>query len=425
MFRYFLCKSGRNLKRATAIINGESSSSSSLAAKYFPFTFQNRNVFVISKSRVTSVSYSFSTTTSNGSINVTSAGSGSGSDSDSSFVVSYLIDSCGLSESEAITASKKLNFKTTSKPNSVVSLLKTYGFTESHISKLIPRYPSILSSNPHKTLKPKLDFFKSKGLYGFDLTNFISKEPLILARGFNNEIIPSFDILKSILHSDQNVIKMIKRNCRILSSNHVKRLMVNLELLRNQGVPEPHISICLIRQPTVFSGDVAKFRKIVEKTKEMGFHPLNTRFLVAIQGLASMSEANWREKKDVYKRWGWSEDHIQTAFKKHPQCMTVSEKKIMEVMNFLVNEMGYDPSNVAECPLILDCSLKWRIIPRCSIIKILVSRGLIKKHISLSTLTTMVDESFVEKFVKKYEEEVPGVMKIFQGQLNYQQLLQN
>ncbi|XP_026427759.1 uncharacterized protein LOC113323641 [Papaver somniferum] len=424
MFRYFLCKSGRNLKRATSIINGESSSSSSLAAKYFPFTFQNRNVFVISKSRVTSVSYSFSTTTSNGSINVTSAGSGSGSDSDSSFVVSYLIDSCGLSESEAITASKKLNFKTTSKPNSVVSLLKTYGFTESHISKLIPRYPSILSSNPHKTLKPKLDFFKSKGLYGFDLTNFISKEPLILARGFNNEIIPSFDILKSILHSDQNVIKMIKRNYRILSSNHVKRLMVNLELLRNQGVPEPHISIYLIRQPTAFSGDVAKFRKIVEKTKEMGFHPFNTMFLVAIQGLASMSEANWREKKDVYKRWGWSEDHIQTAFRKFPYCMTVSEKKIMAVMNFLVNEMGYNSLSISTTPVVFCYSLKDRIIPRCSVIRILVSKGLIQEKNCINSLSTMVDKSFLEKFVKKYEEEVPEIMKVFQCQLKYQDLLQ-
>ncbi|XP_026416103.1 uncharacterized protein LOC113311485 [Papaver somniferum] len=268
------------------------------------------------------------------------------SDSDSSFVVSYLINSCGLSESEAITASKKFNFKTTTKPASVLTLLKTYGFTQPDISKLINKYPSILSSDPHKTLKPKLDFFKSKGLSGPDLANFFSIDPTILKYSFDKVIIPSFDILESIVHSDQTVIKMIKRNHWILSANRVKRVMVNLELLRNQGVPETKISDYLIRHPRVFTADADKFRKIVEKTKEMGFNPFNTIFLVAIHGLTSMTEANWREKKDVYKRWGWSEDQLQLAFRKNPRCMTASEKKIMEVMNFLVNEMGYDSSRV-------------------------------------------------------------------------------
>ncbi|RZC76228.1 hypothetical protein C5167_000539 [Papaver somniferum] len=93
-----------------------------------------------------------------------------------------------------------------------------------------------------------------------------------------------------------------------------------------------------------------------------------------------------------------------------------SEKKIMAVMSFLVNEMGYDSSSAAECPLVIDCSLKWRIIPRCSVIKILVSKGLIKELIPLRALSTMVDEAFLEKFVFKYEQQVPGLMKIFKGQ---------
>ncbi|RZC79632.1 hypothetical protein C5167_042208, partial [Papaver somniferum] len=59
--------------------------------------------------------------------------------------------------------------------------------------------------------------------------------------------------------------------------------------------------------------------------------------------------------------------------------MGASEKKIMSTMNFLVNEVGYE---------------------------ILVSKGLIKERIS---------KSFLEKFVTRYEQEVPELMKIFQG----------
>ncbi|RZC82165.1 hypothetical protein C5167_044962 [Papaver somniferum] len=165
-----------------------------------------------------------------------------------------------------IKASKKLNFKTTRKPDSI--------------------------------------FFKSKGLYGSDLANFFSIDPRILKYRFNKVVIQSFDKLKSIVQSDQNVVKMLKRNSWILSTNQVEKVMVNLEHLRTQGVPETKISDYLIRQPRVFTEDANKFRKIVERTKEMGFNPLKTTFLVAIHGLTSMTEANWRKKKGCLQEMG-------------------------------------------------------------------------------------------------------------------------
>ncbi|XP_026413229.1 uncharacterized protein LOC113309009 [Papaver somniferum] len=230
---------------------------------------------------------------------------------------------------------------------------------------------------------------------------------------FSKVIIPSFDTLKGILDSDENVIKMIKRNSWILSTCGVENVMVNIELLRNQGVPETKITNYLIWHSRVFTQDADKFRKIVEKTKEMGFNPLYTTFLVAIHALASMTEVNWKNKMDVYKRWGWSEAQIQAAFRRNPRCMMASEKKIMAIMSFLVNEMGYDSSSAAESPLIFDRSLKGRIIPRCSVTKILVSKGLIKELIPLSAVSAMIDEAFLEKFVLKYEQQVPGLMKLF------------
>ncbi|XP_026424007.1 uncharacterized protein LOC113320297 [Papaver somniferum] len=412
MLRSLFHKLGVTLKRK--LIHRESSSSSAPPAKYFLFTFQNQNV--VNKSRVISIFSSFSTI-SDGNLN--------SSDSNSSFVASYLINSCGLSENEPITASKSLNFKTKSNPDSVLTLLRAYGFTESHISKLINKYPFILSFKPDKTLKPKLDFFISKRLCGLDLANFILNDPLILRHSLNKGMIPSFDILKTIVQSDENFIKLLRRNSWILSRKQVKRLMVNLELLRTEGVPVTNISKWLIQQPVAFTGDVDSFKKIVQKVKEMGFDPSRTTFLKAIHGLASMTEANWIKKMDVYKRWGWSEDQIQLAFRKDPGCMMASEKKIMAVMDFVVNEMGHDSSSVAETPLLISCSLKGRIIPRCSVIKILVSKGLIKEIISLSSILTMVDMIFLEKFVKKNAQEVPELMEVFQGQLDYQNLIQN
>ncbi|XP_026426204.1 uncharacterized protein LOC113322345 [Papaver somniferum] len=200
--------------------------------------------------------------------------------------------------------------------------------------------------------------------------------------------------------------------------------MVNVELLRNEGVPETSISKYLILNPKVFTAN--RFVEILGKVKEMGFNHLEITFLKAVDMLTVMGEDGWRNKMDVFKRCGgWSEDQIQSAFRKDPKCFKASEKKIMPVMNFLVNEMDYDSSIVVENPVVFCCSLQDRIIPRCSVIKVLASRGLIKENISLTTLCAMVDECFLEKFVKKYEQEVPGLMKVFEHQLNYQELLKN
>ncbi|XP_026425359.1 uncharacterized protein LOC113321663 [Papaver somniferum] len=236
---------------------------------------------------------------------------------------------------------------------------------------------------------------------------------------FDKVIIPSFDILKSIVHSDKNVITIMKRNHWTLSTNTVNKLMVNLDLLRTEGVPETNFPKYLISKPRAFALDANSFKEIVDKVKDTGFDPSKTTFLIAIHAFSSMSEASWREKMDVYKRWGWSEDQIQTAFRNNPHCMKASEKKIMAVMNFFVNEMGHQSLSIAQHPRVFTCSLKERIIPRCSVIRILVSRGLIKEKISMSTISTMVDKSFVEKFVIKYEQQVPELMKVFQGQLHY------
>ncbi|XP_026426214.1 uncharacterized protein LOC113322355 [Papaver somniferum] len=201
-------------------------------------------------------------------------------------------------------------------------------------------------------------------------------------------------------------------------SDRVKRVMVNVELLRNHGVPETNIRKGLATKPRAYT--VNGFKENLEKIKEMGFNHLQITFVMAVQVLGSMTQVNWRKKMDVYKRWGWSDVQVQS-----PICMSTSGKKIMAIMNFLVNEMEYDSSVVAQHPIVFLYSLKERIIPRFSVIRVLVLRGLIKENICLSTLANLVDESFLDKFVKKYELQVPGLMKVFEGQLNYQELLQN
>jgi len=57
------------------------------------------------------------------------------------FTVSYLVDSLGLPKKLAESISKKFRFEDKANPDSVLSLLRSHGFTVSQISSIITDYP--------------------------------------------------------------------------------------------------------------------------------------------------------------------------------------------------------------------------------------------------------------------------------------------
>ncbi|KAI7983182.1 hypothetical protein LOK49_LG15G00292 [Camellia lanceoleosa] len=75
-------------------------------------------------------------------------------------------------------------------------------------------------------------------------------------------------------------------------------------------------------------------------------------------------------------------------------------------MDFLVNEIGFKPITVARTPKPLGNNLEKRIIPRRSVIRVLLLNGLIKKEKGLSAILSMSEERFLDAFVTKYQDQV-------------------
>lgn len=75
-------------------------------------------------------------------------------------------------------------------------------------------------------------------------------------------------------------------------------------------------------------------------------------------------------------------------------------------MDVFVNKMGLQPADVARIPSILKYSLEKRIIPR-SVIKVLLSKGLMKEKPARSYVLIESDEAFLNRFVKRHQETVP------------------
>ncbi|XP_028085282.1 uncharacterized protein LOC114286328 isoform X2 [Camellia sinensis] len=174
-----------------------------------------------------------------------------------------------------------------------------------------------------------------------------------------------------------------------------KNAIPNVALLGELGVPQSCISL---------------------------FDPSKVTFVDAICVLFGMSKSAWERKVEVYKRWGLSDDDIHLAFKKFPKCMILSEKKITSGMDFLVNEIGFEPITIARTPKTLGYSLEKRIIPRCSVIRVLSLNGLIKKEKGLSAIISTSEERLLDAFVTKHQDQVPQLLNVYQKKTDVPEL---
>lgn len=252
-----------------------------------------------------------------------------------------------------------------------------------------------------------------------DLARILSSDPTLLTRSLENQIIPAYCFLKSILLSNEKIVAALKRTTWIFLEDHSKNLIPNIELLREEGVPHSFISLLVTHFPEAVMQRHEEFSKIVKEVKEMGFDPNKSTFVLAVHAICGKGNKSiWNRCFEVYRRWGWSKDDILAAFRKHPHCMMLSEKKIMKGMDFFVNKMGWPSKEIAHCPVVLFFSLEKRIIPRCRVIQVLLSKGLIKKDVSLNTVLLPVAKCFVDRFVAKFEEEVPQLLSVYEGKVD-------
>ena len=147
----------------------------------------------------------------------------------------------------------------------------------------------------------------------------------------------------------------------------------------------------------------------------MGFDASNSKFAEATAAiLLGRRESRWERKVEVYKKWGWSEEELLTAFKLDPRCMFLSLDKIAASMEFFVGDMGLEPGELAKSPTVLLYSLK-RVRLRCSVLRALSSRGLIKSPVRVWALGCCTEKMFLKRFVAPYVKEVPELLDLYKG----------
>ncbi|XP_031260292.1 transcription termination factor MTERF15, mitochondrial-like isoform X2 [Pistacia vera] len=339
--------------------------------------------------------------------------------------VSYLINSCGLSPEIAKSVSKRIKLQSAEKPDSVLKVLRNSGFTTAHITKIVRMRPNLLLANPERSILPKFEFFKSLGITNAELASVCSSTPAILGHSLENLLIPNFKFLKSVPLSDANIIKSFRNTSWLFTFDLAKNVSPKLAVLKELGMPEPFIALVLTCYAPIVLQKRENFDKNVKKVIEMGFDPRKCGFIHAMKVFVSMTESTLEQKFDLFRGWGWSDKDIMLVLRKYPICMNASQSKIMNGMDFLVNKMGWQSTDIALFPNVFLMNLEKRVIPRCLVIKVLQSQGLVKKKLSLCACVKPVEKVFLDRFVTKYLDKVPELMNIYQRKEGFQALDMN
>ncbi|XP_010943661.1 uncharacterized protein [Elaeis guineensis] len=332
----------------------------------------------------------------------------------SSLTVHFLKKSCGLSSEAALSVATKIHLKNTKNPHSVLALLKYFGFSKPDIGRLITRRPDLLLARPDKTLQPKLEFYRGIGLSGAALAKLLSGIPHLLLRSLEKRLLPNFHLLKSMLDTNENVISAVRNSPRLLVSDLPKVLLPKIHSLMNYGMPPAVIFTLLTTHPKSLIEKANRFEEIFDVIKDLGISPSSTMYAHAFGVLSKLPKTTVKRRLENYLSLGWSEEQVFRAFAKHPYCMSASDDKIRKNMEFFAAKLKWGPDYVSANPVLLSLSFKKRIVPRCLVLGMLTSKGLVKHGVKARHLM-MAEKKFLEDYVIKYQVEVPEVVDAMEG----------
>nr|CAD1828993.1 unnamed protein product [Ananas comosus var. bracteatus] len=290
--------------------------------------------------------------------------------------LTFLIDSCGLSPESAISASQKLLFKSAENPNAVLRLLRDYGFGATHISKLISSY-----------------------------------------RPLEKHIIPCFTFLRTLLASEGAFVSVFARNPHGLNSDLRKSILPILGVLRKHNLPEDRISKLVKIHPRILILRPLRVSEIVDQVEAAGVPTSSPLFIYAFATVAGQKSASWDRKTAVFKGFGLSEADVVSSFRRHPLVMLTSEEKIRRGLEFFLHSLKLAPDDIVRYPILLCYSLEKRILPRCAVLSLLKREGKLEENSSVVQALLATTSSFLERFVMRYQDDVPEVLKAYNGEI--------
>ncbi|TVU06406.1 hypothetical protein EJB05_49619, partial [Eragrostis curvula] len=300
-------------------------------------------------------------------------------DGDNSLTLHFLRQSCGLAEPQAAAVAARVHLRSTKNAHAVLAVLRSFGFKPASIVRLVTTRPSVLSST---NIGAKLDFYRSElGLSDTEICRLVLSSPhRALEASLEGRLRPNHRLLRDLLGTDKNVLAAVIQSMRLITDNLQHVFLPKLKTLRDHGVTEEVLVKLVTTHPKALTHESSRFDEGLAAMKDLGVSPSSGIFPYAFGLFSRMYQSKWDRRMKNFLSLGWTEEQVRKAFARHPYCMSASEDK--------------------------------RVLPRCTVLNLLASTGVIKQVIKVSHLM-MTEKRFAEKYITTYQEVIPQVLEAY------------
>ncbi|XP_048490023.1 transcription termination factor MTERF9, chloroplastic-like [Beta vulgaris subsp. vulgaris] len=267
------------------------------------------------------------------------------------------------------------------------------------------RFLYFLLSTSHCQRLPSTLLYST--LRSLNLTSTSTKEGLILVSAVsrNPQLIthhlgPAINAFRTVLGSDENVVSVLKRTRRrrLSLKKAAEFLVPNVTLLPDDyGIPCDKIQKYIVQQSNPFIERTDVFRDmLIRVEEELGITRYSTMFVYGIHLVAYYTKEQLEDKFRIFRSFGWAQSDVTALIKRHPMCLTSTEARIKERLDFLMNEMGYKPNYLTSKPCLFIYGVNKRLLPRYKVLQTLKEKGHVRMDYSLSTATCFSDPAFLK-----------------------------
>ncbi|CAL9124067.1 unnamed protein product [Musa acuminata var. zebrina] len=334
----------------------------------------------------------------------------------SNFTLVDPLESCELSSKEAAKRAKdRICEKELSSSSPSIEFFKQSGWSDPLVMKLLQREPRLLRANVETILKPRMRSLLDMGFSDTEIVQLVSSCPCLL---YLRDIQPRIDFWRSLLGSNEMLIKACRRNMFLLASSLARKIEPNISLLRECGISEQHIAQMVVRLPS-FLCHTEKCKEAIKHVEELGVSRDCKMFPYALLTVMTLSRSRFDATFATLMSFGWSQPDSLVTFRRYPVIWNYSKKNLSDKITFLMKEAGCELTYIIGHPALLTFSLEKRLRPRCEVMNYLDHNKLLDKGHDLLSVMLLTEEKFrnkflfllrKEKFIAQYDSYVVAVL---------------
>ncbi|KAF7077117.1 hypothetical protein CFC21_081702 [Triticum aestivum] len=321
-------------------------------------------------------------------------------------VEEYLVAACGLTRAQAIKASPKLaHLKSPANPDAVLAFLSGLGLSGADAAAAVAKDPRLLCAKVDKTLAPKAVGLAGIGLSRPEIARLVSLGPECFR---SRHIVSKLQYYHPLFGSFHNFLRAYERSSYLLSRDLDKIIKPNVAFLHECGLAACDIVELVMYRRGILTTNPGRLRAMVACAEGIGVPRGSGMFRQALYAVAFQSEEKIAAKVDYLKTTlRWSAAEVGIAVSKAPMLLRRSKDTLRSKSEFLVSEVGLEPTLIAHRPIVLTYSLEGRLRPRHYLLKFVKANGLLDRDHSYICAVGLTENVFVKKFVCPHIEAAP------------------